>query len=884
MGDSINSEMLRGHIDTIILLSLVDGDRDSNEIRSDIEKKSDNRYSVKQGTFYSAMKRLTKQNYIKEYRSSSSDGIRRKYYSLTEKGKRFLDKNREEWLQSKELIDGLIETPSEPVSRVVPTQKDEQPDEFEKFKELASDIGDFRIETREEEDDYLGRLGADVLSDLENELNALSDSAEEEITEENEQMDASSENVLFDAIEGENSSDQYGVIEDKSSWDSLSSEDFPDEISEKTEDISDDFTDISNGETISDEEDAEESDSPYVLLESVEENGSVDIEDSPSAPWDDGKEDGVLSEEIQEETESDVFDEDEIPSVEEIPDEEREIIDRDLIETQSELDKLSSLHSSDEEIRENTVSETKENFVRDEEDEYLLSVSADHDFSSPVYDDSAYRIVDENETDYNQQTSFSRISPEESTTDSDLSKENEERSEISAETDETVAAAEKQFCNPVDPEKAFQGINIIYNQPQEKLFTADDFNVAEGSDPLSGPDSAVNTVAEEIPEEEFTLSSPSVADAEIKVITENEKIEEQPIVIFASSGYDFPAPSEEKKQPDHQNLDSETVEKKAPPEPDFPRNVTVGEEDDVLYVEDGKPASQREYKTVLSRLFPKAEEKAVAEEPVKHEEIGQPDEGTTPPAVPVDLDAYFERATRRHYEDHYRNYGEPTQSNEVPDEVSHTEEKISREEESVRTVKKEIYVSGDESSSDRYKTADKEESSEGKSDFSDLYAMANREGFKIRTSSSTDRFSGKYVLNNKLNFHTAWLFFLLLFGEMFLMNYAFADDVGWNWTVKGVLIALAALVPVIMTLRYIVGRKTKVTEIAPFRSAMEVSLIITFQIIIIILAVSLFCSVDFNSYSQVLSFVLIPSIFALNVPVYFILKYLLLESGKYFTK
>ena len=96
MGDSINSEMLRGHIDTIILLSLVDGDRDSNEIRSDIEKKSDNRYSVKQGTFYSAMKRLTKQNYIKEYRSSSSDGIRRKYYSLTEKGKRFLDKNREE--------------------------------------------------------------------------------------------------------------------------------------------------------------------------------------------------------------------------------------------------------------------------------------------------------------------------------------------------------------------------------------------------------------------------------------------------------------------------------------------------------------------------------------------------------------------------------------------------------------------------------------------------------------------------------------------------------------------------------------------------------------------------------------------------------------------
>ena len=84
----LNGDMIRGHIDTIILLSLVDGDKDSNEIRKNIEDRSDNKFSVKQGTFYSAMQRLVKQSLIKEYRSSATDGIRRKYFSLTEKGEK----------------------------------------------------------------------------------------------------------------------------------------------------------------------------------------------------------------------------------------------------------------------------------------------------------------------------------------------------------------------------------------------------------------------------------------------------------------------------------------------------------------------------------------------------------------------------------------------------------------------------------------------------------------------------------------------------------------------------------------------------------------------------------------------------------------------------
>ena len=80
-GNEIKGEMIRGHVDTFILLSLCNGDKDSNEIKEAIEERSDNKFTVKQGTFYSAMQRLVKQNFIKEYRSSAADGIRRKDYS-----------------------------------------------------------------------------------------------------------------------------------------------------------------------------------------------------------------------------------------------------------------------------------------------------------------------------------------------------------------------------------------------------------------------------------------------------------------------------------------------------------------------------------------------------------------------------------------------------------------------------------------------------------------------------------------------------------------------------------------------------------------------------------------------------------------------------------
>ena len=56
--NSISSDLIRGHINTIILRTLYDGDKYGYEIINEIEEKSKGQYSLKQPTLYSALKRL----------------------------------------------------------------------------------------------------------------------------------------------------------------------------------------------------------------------------------------------------------------------------------------------------------------------------------------------------------------------------------------------------------------------------------------------------------------------------------------------------------------------------------------------------------------------------------------------------------------------------------------------------------------------------------------------------------------------------------------------------------------------------------------------------------------------------------------------------------
>ena len=83
----ISSDLIRGHINTIILRSLYDGDKYGYDIINEIEKKSGGLYTLKQPTLYSALKRLESLKYVQSYYGDFSNGGRRKYFSLTDAGR-----------------------------------------------------------------------------------------------------------------------------------------------------------------------------------------------------------------------------------------------------------------------------------------------------------------------------------------------------------------------------------------------------------------------------------------------------------------------------------------------------------------------------------------------------------------------------------------------------------------------------------------------------------------------------------------------------------------------------------------------------------------------------------------------------------------------------
>ena len=119
----ISSDLIRGHIDTIILYTLVDGDKFAEQISIAIEEKSQNAYKINQATLYSALKRLENLKYLSSYQQDVAGGGRRKFFTLTESGKKCIDENLSSWSFSRAIIDKLIGCEMQPVIKTEYVEK-----------------------------------------------------------------------------------------------------------------------------------------------------------------------------------------------------------------------------------------------------------------------------------------------------------------------------------------------------------------------------------------------------------------------------------------------------------------------------------------------------------------------------------------------------------------------------------------------------------------------------------------------------------------------------------------------------------------------------------------------------------------------------------------
>jgi PadR family transcriptional regulator PadR len=105
----INSDIVRGHLDTIILRLISEQDRYGYEISREISGRTAERFQVKEATLYAAFQRLEKRGLIRSYEGGVSLGSRRRYYAVTAKGRAALASGIAEWQEIKEIIDILLE-------------------------------------------------------------------------------------------------------------------------------------------------------------------------------------------------------------------------------------------------------------------------------------------------------------------------------------------------------------------------------------------------------------------------------------------------------------------------------------------------------------------------------------------------------------------------------------------------------------------------------------------------------------------------------------------------------------------------------------------------------------------------------------------------------
>jgi len=106
----IASDLIRGNTDTIILAHLMKKDSYGYEINKNISTKTDGKYEFKEATLYTAFKRLEEAEYIISYWGNENVSARRRYYSITQKGKEAYIGLLNDWRNAKEMIEKLIDT------------------------------------------------------------------------------------------------------------------------------------------------------------------------------------------------------------------------------------------------------------------------------------------------------------------------------------------------------------------------------------------------------------------------------------------------------------------------------------------------------------------------------------------------------------------------------------------------------------------------------------------------------------------------------------------------------------------------------------------------------------------------------------------------------
>lgn len=96
------------HTRLLVLSLLSSEDMYGYQMIVELERRSDQTFSMKEGTLYPVLHGLEKDGFVEVYEQTAPTGRVRKYYHLTKKGKAALKTETEDWRQYSAAVDAVL--------------------------------------------------------------------------------------------------------------------------------------------------------------------------------------------------------------------------------------------------------------------------------------------------------------------------------------------------------------------------------------------------------------------------------------------------------------------------------------------------------------------------------------------------------------------------------------------------------------------------------------------------------------------------------------------------------------------------------------------------------------------------------------------------------
>ena len=104
----IEKSLLSGSTPMLVLALLKDGDKYGYQMVTELARRSNDTFSLREGTLYPLLHAMEKEGLVTSYDHKTDTGRARKYYRLTGAGKKRLEYKEEEWRVFSQTVDAVL--------------------------------------------------------------------------------------------------------------------------------------------------------------------------------------------------------------------------------------------------------------------------------------------------------------------------------------------------------------------------------------------------------------------------------------------------------------------------------------------------------------------------------------------------------------------------------------------------------------------------------------------------------------------------------------------------------------------------------------------------------------------------------------------------------